>query len=317
MEVYAFREAAADVDRNGNVESIDATLIQRQQAALTVYADIGEYGVYGTYYAAWNVEENLLPEGSTLSGAEAWQAQAEIRRALDLLFDRRQLSEVIGVERKAASSFVSDFITDADGMEYIIHSSEGDYYGYFDVNDHDANREAAIEILKQYYDYNEETGKFTDVPVLRYCFNEGAAHQAIAGYLRDDFAQYGIELELTSLTWEDYDGEIGEGNFSMARSGWVVDYDDPMEFLSMWVSDSEDNLCGLGSGAHGETPLYSLDLRPYGVQYVVREGTWAETYDVLIGAIRSSRSAENRYRMMHLAEDMLMDTGCILPMYYY
>ena len=62
---------------------------------------------------------------------------------------------------------------------------------------------------------------------------------------------------------------------------------------------------------------YSLDLTPYGLDTKVENGTWAETYDVLISAIKGCTDKDNRYAMMHLAEDMLMDSGCIVPLYYY
>ena len=39
--------------------------------------------------------------------------------------------------------------------------------------------------------------------------------------------------------------------------------------------------------------------------------------DVLIKEIKSSDDADLRFELMHLAEDMLMETGCILPLYYY
>ncbi|MBR3972004.1 MAG: peptide ABC transporter substrate-binding protein, partial [Ruminococcus sp.] len=43
----------------------------------------------------------------------------------------------------------------------------------------------------------------------------------------------------------------------------------------------------------------------------------AETYDVLINTIKGCADAEKRYEMMHLAEDMIMASGCITPIYYY
>ena len=46
-------------------------------------------------------------------------------------------------------------------------------------------------------------------------------------------------------------------------------------------------------------------------------GTWAQTYDVLISSIKSCTDSANRYAMMHIAEDMLMQTGCIVPLYFY
>ena len=43
----------------------------------------------------------------------------------------------------------------------------------------------------------------------------------------------------------------------------------------------------------------------------------AQTYDVLIKAIKSCTNNDDRYKMMHIAEDMLMSTGCICPLYFY
>ena len=49
----------------------------------------------------------------------------------------------------------------------------------------------------------------------------------------------------------------------------------------------------------------------------VKDGTWAQTYDVLIAKIKGETDNVKRYKMMHIAEDMLMSTGCIVPLYYY
>lgn len=73
----------------------------------------------------------------------------------------------------------------------------------------------------------------------------------------------------------------------------------------------------LSAQATGAKALYSLDLTPYGYDVKVENGTWAETYDVLISAIKSCTDSANRYAMMHIAEDMLMNTGCIVPLCYY
>ncbi|MDE6280803.1 MAG: hypothetical protein K2M15_03270 [Oscillospiraceae bacterium] len=49
----------------------------------------------------------------------------------------------------------------------------------------------------------------------------------------------------------------------------------------------------------------------------MENGTWAETFDVLISTIKGCTDNEKRYEMMHMAEDMLMSTGCIVPLYFY
>ena len=85
----------------------------------------------------------------------------------------------------------------------------------------------------------------------------------------------------------------------------------------MWTTASGNNDVQFGKGDHAAVAAYSLDLTPYGIDYKAENATWAETYDVLISNIKSCTDNEVRYEMMHLAEDMLMETGCIVPLYFY
>ena len=61
----------------------------------------------------------------------------------------------------------------------------------------------------------------------------------------------------------------------------------------------------------------SQDLTSLGYDIKVEDGTWGETYDVLIATIKSCTDTNTRYALMHIAEDMLMATGCITPLYFY
>ncbi len=113
-------------------------------------------GQIGTYYVCWNINEDLLP-GSELTGAEKEKAQAEIRRAMGLLFDRNYLVEEIAQGGQLpASTFVAMGMTDADGSEFYKNAnpSESSYVGYFDVSEEafEANCNKAIEVLQKYYD---------------------------------------------------------------------------------------------------------------------------------------------------------------------
>ena len=67
---------------------------------------------------------------------------------------------------------------------------------------------------------------------------------------------------------------------------------------------------------HKELAIYSLDLTKFGIDYKADNATWAETYDRLITEIKACDDINIRYELMHLAEDMLMSTGCIMPIYY-
>ena len=80
--------------KNGTWQLIDGVPTNEMATLKKDYPD--EYkviGQIGTYYVCWNVNEDILPAGSGLSGAEAEKARAEIRNAISLLFDRNYSSK--------------------------------------------------------------------------------------------------------------------------------------------------------------------------------------------------------------------------------
>ena len=256
-----------------------------------------------------------------MTAEEKALAEAEIRKAISLLFDRNYIvNEIAQGGQLPASSFVAMGMTDADGSEFYKNAGHNDgFVGYYDVSEdaYEDNFSQAIEILSKYYDYDETTGQFTNFPTLTYLYNTSDAHKAIGEYLSATLASVGITMNLENQEWNTFLNTRKNGDFSVARNGWVADYNDPSTFLDMWVSASGNNDVQFGKGAKKDLAIYSLDLTPYGLDIKVDNGTWAETYDVLIGEIKKCTDVENRYAMMHLAEDMLMDTGCLVPLYFY
>ena len=278
-------------------------------------------GQIGTYYVCWNINEDILPAGSGLTGAEAEAAKAEIRNAIALLFDRNYIAEEIGQAGQVpASSFVAMGMTDADGSEFYKNAGHsGDFDGYYNVSE-DAymdNWDAAIETLKKYYTYDESTGMFTNFPTLTYLYNTSEGHKAIGEYLAATMASVGITMNLENQEWNTFLNTRKAGDYSVARNGWLADYNDPISFLDMWVTASGNNDVQFGKGEHADVALYSLDLTDLGYDVKVENGTWAETYDVVINLIKTCTDTETRYALMHRAEDLLMSTGCIVPLYFY
>ena len=278
-------------------------------------------GQIGTYYACWNINEQILPADSTLTGDEAEKAKEEIRNAIALLFDRNYIvEEVAQGGQLPASSFVAMGLTNPDGTQFYETAGHDDSYpGYYDVSEDsfEANFSSAVETLKKYYKFDEASQKFTDFPSLTYLYNTNDSHKAIAEYLQGALAQVGIDMKLENQEWNTFLNTRKSGDYSIARNGWLADYNDPISFLDMWVSTSGNNDVQFGKGENANVAIYNLDLTPYGYDTKVENGTWAETYDVLISTIKSCTDTDNRYAMMHLAEDMLMETGCIVPLYFY
>ena len=278
-------------------------------------------GQIGTYYVCWNINENLLPASSTLTGAEAEAAEAEIRQAVSLLLDRNYIVEEIGQAGQVpASSFVAMGMTNSDGSQFYETAGHNDgFVGYYDVSvdAYEDNFAAAVETLKKYYTFDEATQMFTDFPTLTYLYNTSDSHKAIGEYLQSAVAAVGITMNLENQEWNTFLNTRKNGDYSVARNGWLADYNDPISFLDMWTTVSGNNDVQYGKGEHADIAMYDMDLTPYGIDVNVEDGTWAETYDVLISTIKSCTDTETRYELMHLAEDMLMDSGCITPLYFY
>ena len=276
-------------------------------------------GQIGTYYVNWNVNANILPASSKLTGVEAEKAMAEIRNAIALLYDRNYIVEEIGQAGQVpASSFVAMGMTDADGSEFYKNSGDSeDFDGYYDVSKDaiESNFNDAIEILKKYYTWDGE--KFTDFPTISYLYNTSDAHKLIGEYLQSALAAVGINMQLENQEWATFLNTRKDGGYSVARNGWLADYNDPICFLDMWTTVSGNNDVQYGKGAHKDLAMYNLDLTAYGYDIKVENGTWAQTYDVLIAEIKACTDNDTRYALMHIAEDMLMATGAITPLYYY
>lgn len=278
-------------------------------------------GQLGTYYVCWNINEEILPSDSTLTGEDAEKAKEEIRNAVNQLFDRNYIAEKIGqAGQQPASSFVAMGLTEPDGSEFYENAGHNkDFTGYYNVSKDafESTYSAAVETLKKYYKFDDATQKFTNFPTLTYLYNTGEGHKAIAEYLQSALAGVGITMNLENQEWATFVATRKAGDYSIARNGWLGDYNDPISFLDMWVSNSGNNDVQYGKGNNASLKLYDLDLTPYGYDVNVKNGTWADTYDVLISTIKTCNDNEKRYKMMHLAEDMLMETGCICPLYYY
>lgn len=256
-----------------------------------------------------------------MTAEEKEAAREEIRYAITLMFDRNYIvDEITQAGQVPASSFVAMGMTEPDGTDFYKNAGhDSSYPGYYNVAEdaYESNVAEAIEILKKYYTWDENEQKFTNFPTLTYLYNTSEAHKAIGEYLQAALASVGITLNLENQEWNTFLNTRKDGNYSIARNGWVADYNDPICFLDMWTTASGNNDVQFGKGANADVAIYNLDLTPYGYDVNVTNGTWAQTYDVLISSIKSCSDSANRYAMMHIAEDMLMQTGCIVPLYFY
>lgn len=269
-------------------------------------------GQLGTYYVSFNVNDEALKNFSE-------SEKADIRKALGLLVDRNYVCEQIGKAGQVpAAGFVAMGLTEPDGSEYISKNGpKGDGKGYYSVeNTEDAYLANCAEAVKLLEGVAASSGKFTvtdgkvsGFPTLTYITNEGSGHEAIAAYLQQVWSQYGFDIKVEVQEWATFLNTRKNGAYSVARNGWLGDYNDPISFLDMWITASGNNDCQFGKGAHASFAAYSYNGKD--------NLTWSQAYDACIAAVKAEGDANKRFALMHEAENILMSTGAICPIYYY
>ena len=127
-------------------------------------------------------------------------------------------------------------------------------------------------------------------PELTLMYNSEGDHKAIAEAVQEMWKKnLGINVKLDSQEWEVFQETRTQGNYEIARHGWLGDYVDPMTMLDMWYSKSGQN-----------------------------DARWKNSqYDQLIDLAKKSGDQNERMEAMHKAEEILMGEMPIIPVYYY
>ena len=67
-------------------------------------------------------------------------------------------------------------------------------------------------------------------------------------------ALLGIDIEISSEDWNVFLEDRKEGNFTIAREGWFADYNDPINMLEIFTTDSGNNDMQFGKDVKSWAP---------------------------------------------------------------
>lgn len=276
--------AAYTAYTTGDLDFIDDIPVEEMETAKTS----SEYVVLdnlGTYYASFNYNTDLYDE----LGLDEEQAKV-FRHAITLLIDRQYIIDTVGQNNQvAATSFIPAGCSDGNGGEF----KNKDYYS----TDYEANVEEAKSLLESIGLYDTASDALTQDISLTYLTNNVEANVKIGECIQADLATVGINLSIDQEEWNVFQETRKAGKYDFAREGWIMDYNDPINMLEMYTTSSGNN-----------NPQFGRDSS--------KDLDWAK-YDQMISDIRSEADLAARAELMHEAEDYLMDTWCIIPIYYY
>ena len=128
-------------------------------------------------------------------------------------------------------------------------------------------------------------------PMTELLYNTSEGHRKIAVAIQQMWKVHlGVNITLSNQDWKVYLDSVNNGNYAIARAGWIGDYVDPNTFLDMWVSEGGNNRTGWSS---------------------------AQYDDLIIKQAPISSNKAERYRIMAKAEAILLEDMPILPIYIY
>ena len=128
-------------------------------------------------------------------------------------------------------------------------------------------------------------------PETTYLYNTDDKNQAVAEALQQMWSNVlGVNVTLNNQDWNVFLETRSAGDYSICRNGWIADYNDPVSFLDMFMTDNGNNHTGYSN----------------------------PEYDAMMTTVLSDSDAAGRMELMHQAETLLCDTDCaIAPLYYY
>lgn len=228
----------------GNIDYADSIPTDEIQTLLdTKNPEFYTIDALGTYYAAFNAKSKIF-EGKTPAQA------ACMREAFSILIDRDYICANVGQTGQiAANAFLPLGMADGNGGIFKKDAiTEGYYDPYAINNDYEATVAKARTLLKSAgYKFGADGKLDASTPiVLEYLTNESSGHIAVAESIQQDLAAVGIVLTIQVQDWNVFLEERKNGNFDFAREGWIADFNDPINMLEMWTTDSGNNDCQFG-----------------------------------------------------------------------
>lgn len=226
----------------------------------------------GTYYVCYNTEKAPFDD---------WR----VRKAFTLAIDAQYIVEnVTQTGQLPASGFVPSGVA---GIGPDFRAEGGDYWTPATDDDQYAKNVAEAQQLMADAGYPEGKG----FPTVTYLYNTNDNHKKIGEALQQQWqTALGVEVKLENQEWAAFLETRKNGEYQIARNGWIADYNDPISFLDMWLTGGGNN----------------------DAQYSNKD------YDAAIARAKSTADPTERMTAMHEAEDIIMGQDWALgPIYFY
>lgn len=242
---------------------LDLTEVSGEQVAR--YKDSPEFWRYIAFTHFFGVMNQKDPVMANLN----------IRKAIMIGFDRKKLCEqVLQDGSEPAYAFVPPGMTGPEGQTF---------------------REAGGDMVptdpgaaKEFWDRG--VSELGNTPNISLIFSDSSTSRDVGTFIQEQYREHlGIEVNLEITTFENALDRASKGDFQVTfASGWGADYNDPLTFMSYFLTESGSNRSGFSN----------------------------KRYDELVRGAQAETDENRRMEMMLEAEKILFDEAVIAPEYF-
>lgn len=127
-------------------------------------------------------------------------------------------------------------------------------------------------------------------PKTEILINTLETHRQIAEALQAMWKEnLNVDIGIYNQEWKVYLDNVTNGDYDMARAGWIGDYVDPSAFLNIMTTGNGNN-----------------------------DTNWGDPrYDALIAKAQRAPDEETRFQILREAEDIMMEAMPVIPIYFY
>lgn len=233
----------------------------------------------GTYWYEFNVDKPPVDDPL-------------VRRALNVAVDKKLLVDKV---TRGGQIPAQHLVPPYTGSGYAeVHEADvkagknpfsGKGYEFDPAYGRELLAQAGYEVNKTADGYKTE-----GFPSLEVLYNSSESHRKIAVAIQGMWREHlGITVQVRNEEWKVMIKSIRDGNFQIARFGWIGDYNHPHTWLDTWLSYSNNNW------TRWKSP----------------------EYDALINQAAQTGEPEESIRIYRKAEKLAMDGGARLPLYFY
>ena len=206
---------------------------------------------------------------------------AKVREAMTLAIDRDYVANTImqGIY-SPSKNFVGPGVTDAAENSSFEKVTEEKYGDFFDNSKYQENLEKAKQLLSE-AGYPNGQG----FPSFSYLVNDNGYNKAVAEYLQSAWKELGLNMTIDVQEWKTMTVNRRAGNYDTARNSWVYDWDDPANLIDLLETNNGNN-----------------------------DGKYSSAeFDALVEKARISTNREERFDLLHQAEQHMLKDYAVAP----